>query len=190
MRLYIIIFLICIPCFSFGSFASKIFPEFNLFKADIAKNADSLIKANTEIGRNADALMKLNLRVGNIETNANANANAVVGLRNEIKNINTTVGRDSTNTQTSTNDSKLLQYLFEVLFGFVSMICFNLILTVRQLTKQNNQKDEKMFSYIDRYVGTLLKMVSDELQEDDRTTKGTQEADRILKEVKEEVKTT
>jgi hypothetical protein len=165
------IFIICIlySSLSYGSLATKIFPELNLFKADIAKNADSLIKANTEIARNADALMKLTLQVGNIEANAKANASAIAGVNNKINQTNQDLKAGGNITQTSGASDSLIQFIFGKWYLFLGafMTFFGTLIAqyerllsakdkqIQKLMESEETKDAKSDEWFRKYLESV-----------------------------------
>lgn len=138
--------------------------DLSLFRADVAKNADSIIKANTKIAENAEAIFKLDLRIGKIEADAKANVTGVIGVGNKTENTNEDVGGDK-NTSI-VNETPLLQYIFEGLFALMTAICIALITTIRaqnthikNLVDSSQKKDTRIWELTNNNITILLNMV-------------------------------
>lgn len=153
-------------------------PEINAVKVEVAKNAEQLVKADVQIGQNAKSLADLQFRMGNIETNTKVQGNAVVGLKNDINQVNQDM-KAGGNISIGASD-KLLMFIFDkwgwvigglftfigsILGGLWAMLKFQAYhyerllaakdLYIKNLSESNATKDEKNDTWFRKYLESV-----------------------------------
>ena len=87
-------------------------PEFNLLKAETAKNADAVVKAQVDIGANMTHMADLSARIGNIEARVNGQGNAVAALKSDIQQTQTEMHAGGNITTTTGASDSLIKFIF------------------------------------------------------------------------------
>ena len=162
--------------------------DFNLFKHEtnnkIQNQQNDLTGIKADIQTIVNVSNNMNARIEGVEAKVSAQGNAVVGLKNDIKQTNTDIkARDITNT--NVNDTDLMKEIFKGLFALVTAICAGLFTSlkakekhIQALIKSNSKKETELDNWQNKTIDRLI----------NGKTKGQQEADRLLEEAKKDVK--
>ena len=126
--------------------------DMNAIKNGMQTTNGDISGIKSDIGKVLEANIKITNKL-------DLNLQAVAGFNNQLQNIKNTAGRDVNQT---TNDTKLLMYIFQGLFLLMIFICTWIFKALRakdiwidNLIKSNNEKEKKLDEWQQKMIEKL-----------------------------------